>query len=101
MVASIRASTSAEYYLDAKEMSLYYLTGEAGVGFWYGEGAKALGFDGVVDERSLVAAYQGLSPDGKELVQFNKKRQPAWDVTLSVPKSVAVLWSMLGPVLRD
>lgn len=100
MVASIRASNSAEYYLDAKEMALYYLTGENGVGSWYGEGAMALGFEGVVDERSLVAAYGGFSPDGNELVQFNKQRQPAWDVTFSVPKSVSVLWSALGPEHR-
>src|SRR5438552_2388593 len=96
MVASIGACLSPAYYLQAEEVSLYYLTGEVGVGQWYGEGAERLGYKGYIEAEQLIAAFQGLSPDGRTpLVQHHDKRQPAWDITFSAPKSVSVLWSVL------
>lgn len=99
MVASIHAVTSADYYLDEVDRSLYYVTDHA-AGVWHGEGATALGFHGQVIADELVAAFQGFAPDGsRSLVQqqehVGKKRQPAWDMTFSAPKSVSVLWSQL------
>jgi conjugative relaxase-like TrwC/TraI family protein len=103
MVASISASHSAQYYLDAVDHALYYLTGELGIGEWYGAGAEALGFRGDIRPNQLIAAYEGFNPNGTiRLVQqqIGKQRQPAWDITLSAPKSVSVLWSVLGPERR-
>ena len=90
MTASIRTSTAANYYLKV-EHSLYYLTGELGVGLWYGEGANSLGFQGPVQPEQLIHAYDGLSPDGTtQLVQRQEgkhQRKPAWDMTLSAGPS--------------
>jgi conjugative relaxase-like TrwC/TraI family protein len=97
MSASIRASSSAAYYLE-RGQTLYYLTGQLGVGVWHGEGAKALGFSGVVLPEGLQAAYDGFSPDGsRKLIQNQglKERQCAWDITVSCSKYVSVLWSRL------
>ena len=99
MVASIQAAKDANYYLAFKELAFYYVTDAGEVGVWYA-GAKSLGFDGIVNEHSLVAAFQGTSPDGKELVQLNQKRQPATDITFSVPKSLSSLWGVLESLHR-
>lgn len=97
MVASMGACEDPEYYLQV-DHALYYLTGE-GAGVWYGEGASLLGFTGHILADQWRAAFAGLSPDAStRLVQHGNgsKRQPAWDVTFSVPKSLSVLWSVLG-----
>jgi conjugative relaxase-like TrwC/TraI family protein len=99
MVASVSACTGPDYYLET-DQALYYLTGDAGAGVWFGEGAAALGFRGSVFSEHLIAAFAGLGPDGvTRLIQLPKGRnhQPAWDITFSAPKSVSVLWSVLGP----
>ena len=98
MVASISACKDPAYYLEV-DHALYYLTGDAGAGVWHGEGAKFLGFTGTVYGEQLIAAFNGLGSDGyTRHVQLPKGRnhQPAWDVTFSAPKSVSVLWSVLG-----
>lgn len=98
MVASISACKDPAYYLEV-DHALYYLTGDAGAGVWHGEGAKFLGFTGTVHGEQLIAAFNGLGSDGyTRHVQLPKGRnhQPAWDVTFSAPKSVSVLWSVLG-----
>ena len=97
MVASIHAAPSAKYYLEG-ERALYYLTGEAGIGVWHGEAAEAFGFRGEVTAELLQLAFDGRASEGASLVQRQdgKTRQEAWDVTLSAPKSVSVLWSVLG-----
>lgn len=97
MSASIRASSNAAYYLQ-RDHSLYHLRGALGVGVWHGEGAKALGFSGVVLPDTLQAAYDGFSPDGsRKLIQIQegKNRQSAWDITVSCSKYVSALWSRL------
>src|SRR5690349_7232130 len=102
MTASIHPSTSANYYLQV-DHALYYLTGEHGVGVWHGEGAAARGFRGQVLPEALQTAYDGFSADGmKQLVQIQegKNRQAAFDLTFSAPKSLSVLWSVLGPADR-
>jgi conjugative relaxase-like TrwC/TraI family protein len=102
MSAAIRATLSAAYYLIV-DHALYYLTGVFGVGEWAGQAAKALGFRGKIIPQALVAAFNGFSADGKKpLVQLQKDkiRQPAWDVVLSVPKPLSVLWSVCSPEWR-
>lgn len=98
MVASVSACTTPYYYLEI-DHALYYLTGDTGAGIWHGEGAKLLGFTGPVFSEQLIAAFNGLGADCyTRHVQLPKGRnhQPAWDITLSAPKSVSVLWSVLG-----
>lgn len=68
-------------------------------GRWHGTGASILGVTGTVSQKELNNLLEGFSPDGNTpLVQNagNKKRQGFWDLTLSVPKSVSVLY-MVAP----
>ena len=100
MVASISASTSAAYYLKAD----YYLGGSSNVGWWHGVGAALLGYSGQILADELRNAFAGRTPDGATSlvqVQPDKKRQPAWDITFSAPKSVSVLWSVLDGAQRS
>jgi len=98
MVASINSAPGAEYYLDV-ERSYYYL-GDAsgGVGQWHGEAAKKFGFEGEIKDDHFKLAFDGRAADGSSLVQRQegKKRQEAWDMCFSAPKSVSVLWSVLS-----
>lgn len=104
-LASISACASPEYYQQDKH-SLYYGKGELGFGQWYGEGAHLLGYRGDVYPEELVNAFAGRSPDGTQcLVQQQqwkeRRRQPAWDFTMSVPKPVSVFWSAASVFTRD
>ena len=94
---SISLVTQAEYYLNG-DPSLYYLAGSGAIGHWYGSGAEKLGYRGAVTADQLRRGFAGLSPDGQQSlvqVQPGKVRQPAWDLTFSVPKPLSVLWSRL------
>ncbi|MBA3483215.1 MAG: relaxase domain-containing protein [Pirellulales bacterium] len=99
MVASISACKDPYYYLEV-DHALYYLTGDTGAGVWHGEGARFLGFTGTVFGEQLIAAFNGLGSDDYtrhvRLPHTGRNRQPAWDITFSAPKSVSVLWSVLG-----
>lgn len=78
----------------------YYLDGE--LGGWTGQGAARLGLLGHVTREEFQALRRGFALDGRALVKNagSKKRQVGWDLTLSMPKSLAVIWSEADPVLR-
>ena len=87
---------NAEYYLnelhqdDAYE---YYGSLERS-GRWHGKFATELGLAGPVDPDDFRAVLEGLRPDsGTSLTEF-PIRVTALDVTLSVPKSMSVLWGV-------
>jgi conjugative relaxase-like TrwC/TraI family protein len=89
-------SGQEEYYqkLAAED---YYLKGGEPPGRWLGQGGASLGLAGNVEAADLTALFRGFSRAGQKLVQNAGKenRQPGWDLTLSAPKSVSVLWSQL------
>ena len=65
-------------------------------GIWMGEGAEYLGLYGIVQEHDLAHIFTGYHPrTGIPLVQNagTKHRQPGWDLTFSVPKSVSLCWA--------
>ena len=98
----IRTVQAAEYYLELARED-YYTQGGEPPGKWLGEGAKALALNGRVQDDVLRNLLAGFSPNGKsELVQNagSAKRQGAWDLTFSVPKSVSVLWSQSDSATR-
>lgn len=100
---TISLVTVALYYLSG-DPSLYYLAGSGAIGVWFGQAAEKLGYLGAVTADHLQRAFAGLSPDGQQsLVQVHpgKVRQPAWDLTFSVPKSLSVLWSRLDAYHRQ
>ena len=98
----IRTVQAAEYYLELARED-YYTQGGEPPGKWLGEGAQALALNGRVQDDALRNLLAGFSPNGKsELVQNagSAKRQGAWDLTFSVPKSVSVLWSQADSATR-
>ncbi len=87
---------NADYYLnelhqdDAYE---YYGSLERS-GQWHGTLAEELGLTGAVDSDDFRAVLEGVRPDtGTSLTEFPIK-VPALDVTLSVPKSMSVVWGV-------
>lgn len=88
----------AGYYLGLARED-YYLQGGEPPGWWFGQGAQALGLTGQVQADQLYNLFGGLSPDGSySLVQRQRhegkaEHRPGWDLTFSAPKSVSVLWS--------
>jgi conjugative relaxase-like TrwC/TraI family protein len=91
------------YYL-ALALEDYYLQGGEPPGIWLGTGAKILGLTGNVTNEQLSNLFRGYSPDSQmtELVQNagHPDRQPGWDLTLNVPKTVSVLWSAASEPIR-
>jgi conjugative relaxase-like TrwC/TraI family protein len=91
------------YYL-ALALEDYYLQGGEPPGIWLGTGAKILGLTGNVTNEQLSNLFRGYSPDRQmtALVQNagHPDRQPGWDLTLNVPKTVSVLWSAASERIR-
>lgn len=89
-------SGQGEYY-QKLAVEDYHLEGGEPPGRWLGQGGQTLGLEGVVEAADLSALFRGFSRAGQKLVQNAGKdnRQPGWDLTLSAPKSVSVLWSQL------
>jgi conjugative relaxase-like TrwC/TraI family protein len=64
-------------------------------GQWFGRGAKILGLSDAVQKKQINCLLEGFSPkDSIPLVQNagSSKRQGFWDITLSAPKPVSVLY---------
>jgi conjugative relaxase-like TrwC/TraI family protein len=95
------SSGSGRYYLELASEN-YYLKGGEPRGQWWGKGAEVLGLKGEVRSRALQALLKGYDLDGKRLTQNAgaKRRQPGWDLTFSVPKSVSTLWSQADEKTR-
>lgn len=92
-IAKVR---NADYYLselqhdDAYE---YYGSLERS-GRWHGTLAAELGLDSMVDPDDFRAVLEGIRPDtGTSLTEFPISVR-ALDVTLSVPKSMSVVWAV-------
>lgn len=79
----------------------YYLEGGEPPGIWLGKGAEVLGLDGLVDKEVFSSLFGGRDARGIDLVQNagGRSRQPGWDLTFSVPKSVSVAWSQSPPAI--
>ncbi len=92
---------SAEYVLRsvADGMEDYFMGAGEAPGVWHGRWAPALGLEGVVAAEDLRAMIDGMHPGtGEELLAGLRERAvTAIDVTLSVPKSVSVLWAFGSP----
>ena len=69
---------------------------------WIGSAAPELGLFGPVRFEDHLCTLQGCDPrTGKALVQkAGLNRRYAWDLTLSTPKSLSILWAIAEPELR-
>ncbi len=92
---------SAEYVLRsvADGMEDYFMGAGEAPGVWHGRWAPELGLEGVVAADDLRAMIEGTHPGtGEELLAGLRERAvTAIDVTLSVPKSVSLLWAFGSP----
>ena len=85
----------AAYYVEviASGAEDYYLSAEEAPGRWTGKGAAQIGLTGPVAPEDLRAVLDGDNPrSGEHLVGWRKR--PGYDLTLSAPKSVSVLWGL-------
>lgn len=89
------APDPAAYYLEviANDRDDYYLTTGEAPGRWVGAGAERLGLSGEVEPEALRAVLEGRDPtSGEPLMGWRKV--PGFDLTLSAPKSVSLLWGL-------
>ncbi len=84
----------------------YYANGGEPPGRWRGEGAVALGLEGLVESATFKKLLAGVRADGRELNGRQKsgtkveKRVPGYDLTFSAPKSVSALWATSSPEVQ-
>jgi conjugative relaxase-like TrwC/TraI family protein len=99
MVATIGKGTVAQYYLRRTE---YYLTGQEPAGVWLSTSASLGITAGQTVEADLFEKlHAGLGPDGKPLsAKRDGKRVSGYDLTLSAPKSVSILFALADDATR-
>ena len=95
---------SGEYYIAtvANGREEYYTGSGESPGFWLGEGARRLGLEGAVDPDDLRRVLAGVSPNGEILTAGRvdeAKRVAGFDLTLSAPKSVSLLFGLSDPAV--
>jgi conjugative relaxase-like TrwC/TraI family protein len=100
-VLTITKLNDAEYVISGVALGVdeYYTgTGEA-PGVWHGRLAGELGLEGVVDADDLRALVLGREPgtDVDLLDGRPERKVAAFDLTLSAPKSVSLLWAVGSP----
>ncbi len=101
MVASIGKGTVAQYYLKRSE---YYMGGTEPAGVWLSS-SSALGITAgrTVDAELFEKLHEGLSAAGKPLLSNDgdkTHRVSGYDLTLSAPKSVSILYALADPATR-
>jgi conjugative relaxase-like TrwC/TraI family protein len=100
-VLTITKLRSAEYVLRsvADGMEDYFMGAGEAPGVWHGRWAPDLGLEGVVAADDLRALIEGVHPGTSEelLDGLRERKVTAIDVTLSVPKSVSLLWAFGSP----
>ncbi|WP_072932119.1 conjugative transfer relaxase/helicase TraI [Nissabacter archeti] len=89
------AGGAAGYYSDKDN---YYVLGSL-ESRWVGEGAKALGLEGRVENLDLTKVLYGRLPDGSSLsrmVDGKETHRAGYDLTFSAPKSVSMMALIAG-----
>ena len=101
MLTIAALSLGHQRYFTELVNSDYYLSGGEPEGQWFGKGAEALGRKGTISRRDFNQIFLGKL-EGKSLVQNagRENRQPGWDETFSVPKSVSLKFALF-PELRS
>lgn len=75
----------------------YYLGGEEPPGVWYApSGEFGLADGSIVERKTFEHLYDARGEDGRPLldkVRRHQERTPAFDITLSAPRSVSLAWA--------
>ena len=106
----LKAGDTGDYYLRSLPdgPAEYYLAhGEEGL--WIGEGASRLGLEGRIGDTAFRRVLAAVHPDSGEPLVFGRaassQRVPAFDLTISAPKSVTLLAVLpdptIGKAVRD
>ena len=92
------AAGQESYYLDAVADGVedYYVGSGEAPGQWMGAGAELLGLAGEVDGDDLHAVLAGTDPHSGERLVGRGRKLPGYDLTLSAPKSLSLLWAFGG-----
>lgn len=97
MVATWNPAAASSYYTRQCETE-YYVGSNEPSGLWY---APVGDFDVVdnssVDREAFERLYHAIGENGQLLidnVRRHKERTPAFDITLSAPRSVGIAWSL-------
>jgi conjugative relaxase-like TrwC/TraI family protein len=67
--------------------------------FWLGRGAAGLGLEGTAGLPEVRAILAGADPASGEVLAPRRRQNLAYDVVLSVPKSVSLLHALASPEL--
>lgn len=98
MVATWNPAASSNYYTRQTE---YYLGDAEPAGVWYAPAGDFSVVDGAQVERdAFEQLYNAVGADGRPLlakVRRHKERTSAFDVTLSAPRSVSLIWGFATP----
>ena len=92
------AAQAKSYYLSGLEdASAYYVAGSSDAGRWFGRLANRLGLEGEVSKDQFFELSDNRLPGSSEKLnpRENAKRKIGYDVTLTAPKSVSLLVSVL------
>ncbi len=98
MVATWNPAANSAYYLRAAE---YYLGGREPAGRWYAPARDFNVVDGAEVERATFERlYAAVGLDGQTLLPKgarHENRVPAFDMTMSAPRSVSLAWAFAPP----
>jgi conjugative relaxase-like TrwC/TraI family protein len=98
-ITRLRSDNPQGYYLEviARGAEEYYLRRPEHAGVWIGAGSTRLGLDGIVDPDDLRAVLDQRNPTTGEKLPVRQIRRVGFDLTLSAPKSVSLLWALGDP----
>lgn len=102
MMSVGRLSAGQEaYYLEEVVAGTedYYLSAGEAPGRWTGRLAARLGLTGTVTAEPLDAVLAGLDPTGVYKLRATPASRPGYDLTLSAPKSVSLIWGLGNPAI--
>ncbi len=96
MVATWNPAAASTYYTRQREAE-YYAGSNEPQGVWYAPAADFGIVDGsLVERKAFARLYDAIGEDGRPLldkVRRHRNRTPAFDITLSAPRSVSLAWA--------
>lgn len=96
LVATWNPAAASTYYTRQRETE-YYAGSNEPTGVWYApNGDFGLNDDSPVERQTFERLYDAVGEDGRPLLdqlRRHKERTPAFDVTLSAPRSVSLAWA--------
>ncbi len=97
MVATWNPAAASSYYTRQRETE-YYAGSNEPSGIWYAPaGDFGLADGSSVDRATFERLYLALDENGAPLleqIRRHKERTPAFDITLSAPRSVSLIWGL-------